>query len=120
MSLDLQHMMPSGRSLGIGYLGFAEYRRLLARDAADIDLDTMTSFGGNQDWPSSETQPLVILLNHSDCDGWLCWGECEDLRPAMDAFVPPAPWPEWARNYHFRLAALVGKCADEGGIIRFH
>ena len=120
MGLDLQHMVPSGQSLGIGYIGFAEYRRLLARDAAGIDLDTMTAFGGNQPWPSTATQPLVLLLRHSDCDGWLYPSECESLRPVMDAFVPPTAWPEWARDYHFRLAALVDKCADEGGVIRFH
>lgn len=119
MSLDLEHMVGSGRGINIGYQTFAEYRRLLARDAAGIDLDAMAGFGGDGDWPQYGTQPLVHLLRHSDCEGWLYQFECEDMRPVLDAFTPPLTWPTWARDYHEGIVTLIRACADDGGVIQF-
>ena len=120
MSLDLEHLTRNGPSLNIGYRSFAEYRRLLARDAAAINLDEMRGFGGERDWPDREVQPLGYLLRHSDAEGWLHQCECESLRPVMVAFRPPLTWPSWASDYHGQLTTMIGNCADEGGVIRFH
>lgn len=120
MTLDLTVMRPAERGLNIGYSTFAEYRRLLARDACGIDLDTMQGFGGDKAWPPHDTVPLRHLLQHSDVDGWLYKWECDELAPVLRVFQPPQTWPTWARDLHEALVRLVLDVADNGGLIRFH
>ena len=120
MTLDLTVVRDTPHRLNIGYRTFAEYRRLLARDACGIDLDAMHGFGGERPWPSHETVPLRHLLEHSDCDGWLYQCECEDMMPVLLAFRPAETWPTWARDLHSGVVRLIEEVAEGGGSLRFH
>lgn len=120
MGLDMTVVRDTGRSVSFAYGFFATYRRALARDAAGIDLDAMRGYGGDREWPPHDMVPLRYLLEHSDCDGWLQEWECEELAPALRAFLPPDEWPRWMRERHDALTAIVLDVADNGGSIRFH
>lgn len=70
------------------YSGFNDFRRLLAREEG-IDLDAMEGFGGlrgvpagTRTWAEVES-PLVPLLNHSDCEGYLSADDCEQMLPRL-------------------------------------
>ena len=62
MGLDCSHGAWHG-----AYSHFMRFRRALAR-AINLDIDAMEGFGSPyRPWP--QNKPLVVLLNHSDCDG---------------------------------------------------
>ena len=76
MGLDVSHDCWNG-----AYSAFMRFRSNLAA-AIGIDIMNMENFGGKQiPWPSKTDEPLVILLNHSDCDGTIA---VEDLIPLAD------------------------------------
>lgn len=120
MSLEMTVVRDTPNRVSMGYRTFAEYRRLLARDAYGIDLDAMQGFGGDRPWPPHDTVPLRHLLEHSDCDGWLYQWECEDMMPVLRAFRPPLTWPTWARDNHDAIVGIVEDVAENGGAVRFH
>ena len=39
------------------------------------------------EWPSAASEPLVMLLNHSDCDGEIAWEVCEAIAGRLDEIV---------------------------------
>jgi hypothetical protein len=39
-------------------------------------------------WGTLKPSPLHVLLNHSDCDGWIPAAECAPLADAMAALLP--------------------------------
>ena len=41
-------------------------------------------------WPSHEHEPLVLLLNHSDCDGSIRWQDAEAIVDRLDEIVKDA------------------------------
>lgn len=72
MGLDTSHDCWHG-----SYGSFNSFRYDLAK-LANIDLSNMIGFGGLTEFPTKDVEPLVILLNHSDCDGII---ELEDTKP---------------------------------------
>lgn len=58
------------------YIGFNEFRELLANEEG-FSLSEMIGFGGEKDWESVDT-PIRILLDHSDCDGFIWGGEVDE------------------------------------------
>jgi hypothetical protein len=72
MGLDVSHDAWHG-----AYSSFGRFRKALAKEI-DIELDAMIGFRGNKKWPSEKKEPLVSLLNHSDCDGEI---KLKDLEP---------------------------------------
>lgn len=75
MGLDTTHDCWHG-----AYSSFAMFRKNLAA-LIGMDLSSMEGFGGTKPFPSKQVEPLVILLNHSDCDGDI---EVEDLDPLRE------------------------------------
>lgn len=39
-------------------------------------------------WTAYESDPLCKLLNHSDCDGELCWQDCEAMGKRLEELLP--------------------------------
>lgn len=77
------------------YSGFNDFRERLAA-LVGIDLWSMRGFSHSRrkgdgtdgkEWPSAESEPLVHLLNHSDCDGHLTPGQMEVLVPRLSELL---------------------------------
>jgi pimeloyl-ACP methyl ester carboxylesterase len=64
MGLDTSHDCWHG-----SYGSFNRWRAVLCQVAGLGSLQDYLGFGGSKEWPSKKDEPLVILLNHSDCDG---------------------------------------------------
>lgn len=62
------------------YSSFGDFRATLA-SLAGIYLDEMVGFGGTKKFPSKKKEPLVVLLDHSDCDGDI---KHKDLLPLLN------------------------------------
>ena len=99
------------------YGGFHRFRRRLAAEIG-IDLDCMVGFGGEVPWDSI-SDPIVPLLDHSDCDG--------DIAPDVAVLVAPrlrelvASWPvqDYDRQMALRLADGLEAAANAGEAILF-
>lgn len=65
---------------------FNRFRRAICKAAGMGDLDTYKGYGGDREWP--ENQPLVTLLDHSDCDGEIVAKDCAPLADAMQELLP--------------------------------
>jgi len=42
-------------------------------------------------WDCLKPSPLHTLLNHSDCDGSIAWGDCAAMADALEALMPELP-----------------------------
>lgn len=83
------------------YSGFNAFRHALAAEEG-IDLDQMDGFGGTRSWRTDngqEVTPLTPLLYHSDCDGYLDSGECEQVLPRLKLILDRwAATPNWIEH----------------------
>jgi hypothetical protein len=69
------------------YPGFGVFRRELAA-LEGISLDAMAGYGiEGIPWDTVEN-PLVPLLNHSDCTGRLSPEECAEVYPRLEMLIP--------------------------------
>jgi hypothetical protein len=91
------------------YLGFHRFRKRLAEEIG-VDLDKMEGFGENEDgavpWSITD-DPIVPLLDHSDCDGELTPDLCAEIAPRLRELV--ANWPD---DYDKRNAILLADSMD--------
>lgn len=101
------------------YRGFMDFRRRLAA-AAGIHLDAMEGFApsGGRSW-SELNDPIVTLLNHSDCDGEINWTEARALADRIRELV--ASWPPEDYDHHMalRLCDQLESIADGSGRLVF-
>lgn len=90
MGIDFSHCDASW-----SYNGFSSMRTALAKHVG-ITLENMKGFSESaivgrglpgEDWPEVEDEPLVLLLNHSDCDGELTPEELRILLPRLKVVV---------------------------------
>lgn len=71
------------------YSAFMRWRTKIAEVAGFGRLTDREGFGGTIPWPSDpERDPLVYLLNHSDCDGEIAAEHCAPLADALEALLP--------------------------------
>lgn len=80
MGLDFSHC-----DAHWSYSGFHFFRKRLAAEIR-VELDEMAGFGGTGDW-SKVKDPIVPLLNHSDCDGELTSDECKVVASRLRELV---------------------------------
>lgn len=85
MGLDTSHGCWHG-----SYSAFNRWRTKIA-DLIGIRLDDMRGFGGHVEWPSADTEPLVHLLNHSDCDGSIESQYCAAIADRLESLLPRLP-----------------------------
>lgn len=81
MGLDTTHDCWHG-----AYSAFSRWRQKIAEVAGLGTLDDYIGYGGDKRWPVDS--PLVILLNHSDCDGEIQWEDCGPLAEALERLLP--------------------------------
>jgi hypothetical protein len=89
MGLDISHGCWHG-----AYSAFWRWRAMLA-DAIGMDLDQMAGYGGEREWPTKTVEPLVVLLDHSDCDGWIPWQDCGPLADRLEVILAALPEDDW-------------------------
>ena len=91
------------------YSGFSSFRRKLASEVG-VTLNNMDGFGGSQEWPKLK-DPVLVLLNHSDCDGHLTPKECSKLAPRLRELVKDWPKKDYDRQQALKLASGMANCA---------
>jgi hypothetical protein len=64
----------------------------------------MDGHGGEKLWPSRCRDPIIGLLDHSDCDGSLSQLECEAIAPRLRELVMNWPIDDYDRRQALRLA----------------
>src|SRR6266704_3253374 len=79
MGLDTSHGCWHG-----AYSAFQRWRGTLMRVAYQRDIMSMQGFGGKTPWSSLGKDPLIVLLNHSDCDGIIKAKDCAPLADRLE------------------------------------
>jgi len=82
MGLDTSHDCWSG-----SYGSFGAWRAKLAEVAGFGDLNSYEGFGGSRQWPQTN-DALIVLLNHSDCDGEIAAEYCAPLADRLEGLLP--------------------------------
>ena len=81
------------------YSGFNRFRTKLVSQVG-ITLDKMQGFSGENSW-DSETDDIIPLLNHSDCDGKLTVKECKKVWSRLKELVE-----DWDDDNYDKINAL--------------
>ncbi len=125
MGLDIELLTrPEERGhVSFSYGGFNAFRARLAESAGMGDLKEYRGYGGDKDWPLYDDEPLVPLLNHSDCEGEL-WGW--QITGLADRILAVSRnWPKgeapWAsdRDKAEELAEVCRRCVEDSGVLVF-
>lgn len=86
MGLDTSHDCWHGP-----YTAFHRWRCWIAREAGLPPLELMDGFSHEGKpgirWDRLKPDPLLGLLNHSDCDGEIRWEDCELIADALDVVL---------------------------------
>ena len=61
------------------------------RDTVLIDWGHVTAENIQGDWEQTPADPLLILIAHSDCDGWIRARDCEPLADRLTELLPLLP-----------------------------
>ncbi len=116
------------------YSGFMAFRERLARAsgliAADESLnryyDSVESHaykaGDRQAlhaYPSQFNEPLVLLIDHADCEGDLSPDQCQRLAPRLRDLMKDWPDDDYDRVMGERLAAACEHCAANKLVLEF-
>lgn len=108
MGLDFE-----GSKAHWSYGNFKRFRCRLALEIG-IDLDQMAGFAEKDgiSWKDF-TDPIIPLLNHSDCDGQLSPIECARIAPRLRQLIA-----RWDDGYDKRQAILLAEgmesCTEAG------
>ena len=76
-----------------------------------LNLDDMDGFGGTQSWSGLE-DPIVFLLNHSDCDGIMTPTICKTVANRLMDFMDELD--EYDQEHTSRLISLMTECYEKG------
>lgn len=93
------------------YSGFNSFRERLA-EAINVPLRSMVGFGGDQEWDADD--PIVPLLNHSDCDGELSPDDCGRVSPRLRELIAAWAPDDYDRVQGEKLATMMAECAEAG------
>lgn len=83
MGLDTSHDCWHG-----SYGAFMRWRAKITEVAGYGVLDKRQGFGGETPWPGENTDALIVLLHHSDCDGDLPWEKCDEIALRLESLLP--------------------------------
>ena len=93
------------------YSGFNRFRSRLATEIG-INLSKMRGFGdGYKSWDNIK-DPIVPLLNHSDCDGKLGLREMKKIAPRLRELVELWGEDDWDRKQALILARDMEQCVE--------
>lgn len=111
MGLDTTHDCWHG-----SYSSFGRWRVALTQAAGLPSLNEMAGFSKGSaplSWEPYRSDPLVLLLDHSDCDGELAAEDCGRIADRLDELLPSMP-QEWRQataqfSVGLRAAAAAGE-----------
>ena len=106
MGLDTTHGCYHG-----SYGSFNTWRRKVCEVSGLGQLDHKVGFGGQEEWPDVENDPLVILLSHSDCEGSIPWESCLELAECLKELMPAMRRADNRENitfYEQRTSDFIG------------
>lgn len=112
MGLDFSH----GKAHW-SYRGFHRFRIKLAASIG-IELEQMDGFGGTKEW--DRTDPLTILLDHSDCEDDIKAEDCEAVAKRLREEV--SKWGDdftYDKEHALLLAKGLEAAAKENKPLRF-
>ena len=112
MGLDFSHC-----DAHWSYGGFHAFRCRIA-DEIGINLDEMEGFGGSKSW-DEVNDPIVPLLNHSDCDGHLTPEECRIVYPRLIQLVSHWDDNDYDKINALELAKGMKICSEQGENLLF-
>ena len=101
------------------YSGFGEFRHRLCEQLG-IKLSAMRGFGGETPWALYADEPLVPLLDHSDCDGELTPEQCATVAPRLRELVDAWEEDDYDRIHAIRLTESMEECAANNEPLEFH
>lgn len=121
MGLGLEVLTPTDDApyAATSYSGFARWRERIVAAVGLGDLRDYEGFGGHKPWPSAESEPLIPLLNHSDCDGELWGWEINGLADRLRAVIRLWPEDDPYRTYGEKVATICEVAEREGGVVVF-
>jgi len=103
--------------VGWAYSGFNRFRDRLTKELG-FSLKDMEGFGGNKSWDKIK-DPILPLLNHSDCDGNLTPEECKEVAPRLRELVQNWHEDDFDRQAALGLAEGMDAAADAGEKLEF-
>ena len=105
------------------YSVFHRFRVKLAKEIG-INLDSMKGFDfadPDKGMPWTKIKdPIVFLLDHSDCDGELTADECHCVAPRLRELVADWPDDDYDRQQALLLADGMDKAVQSGENLIFH
>lgn len=114
------------------YSGFNEFRRRLA---AVIGIDLWAMSGFNLEWDchvrgqigapkaiswDGFTDPIIPLLNHSDCEGELSHEDCKAIAPRLREIIKHWPTHDYDTQMALQLAEGMESAVKLGQALEFH
>lgn len=99
------------------YSGFGCFRTKLAKGIG-FDLDDTYGFGGDIQWDTIN-DPLVPLLNHSDCDGSLTAEQCRTVAPRLTELVKDWPDDDYDKINALELVKGMKEAIEDDADIEF-
>lgn len=118
MGLDTSHDCWHG-----SYSSFSAFRSALCEAAQLGPLVEYVGFGGAKPWPDPATEPLVVLLDHSDCEGEIETSSLLPLARRLEEVAPliveRSPLP-WMASAAYRFAVGCRNAAALGERVEFH
>lgn len=119
MGLDFGKQVVEPYDFGWSYGGFHSFRKRLAKEIG-IELDKMEGFAEMlqaQSW-DTVSEPIKLLLHHSDCDGALSFRECEEIYPELLRLIEKWQDDDYDKITATKLANAMKECAaDENKLI---
>jgi len=116
MGLDTTHGCWHG-----SYGSFAAFRSEIARAAGYPPLNKMVGYSTALDaigWFYYLDNPLTVLLNHSDCDGYIEADDCLPLANALDDLIKKIE-VDWVRELALRFVDGLRLAAEFGERVEF-
>lgn len=113
----------SSMEVAWSYHGFAQFREEIARDGLGIPHLRAFYAAAQEDpelWERFGNDPLVYLINHSDCDGDLTEWECEGLGPRLRTTVANRADDDHIKERALALAEAAEAVVERGGRLEFH
>lgn len=80
------------------------------RETVLINWGHVTDANLNGDWDATPADPLLILIAHSDCDGWIRARDCGPLADRLAELLPLLPEgeaPGHVRNWRDKTQAFI-------------
>ena len=103
------------------YSGFIRFRERLAAAIGIVSLRDMEGFGGEgrRSWEPFD-DPIVPLLDHSDCEGELAPEVCRTVAPRLKEIVSVWPKDDYDRVQAVILVGAMKRAARTARPLRFH